>query len=553
MGLNHEKKVWIIGHKNPDTDSVCAAIAYADLKNKISNIRHEAKRAGNINEETRYVLNYFHVDEPELVTDVRAQIKDISFRRLAGVNDHISLKLAWELMTTENVVTLPVTNANNQLCGLIVTRDIATSHMEVYDNRILATAKTSYKNIAQTLKGNFLAGNEHAYFTKGKVVIETSSPDWMEEYMEQDDLVILGGHFKSQMRAIENNASCLVVCSGFAVSREVISAANKRDCVVIGTPYDTFTVARLINQSMPIKYFMTKNNLIQFDLDDYVDDVKEVMSKVRHRDFPIVDEENHYVGMISRRYLFNTQKKKVILVDHNEKTQAVDGIGGADILEIIDHHRLGSLETISPVFFRNQPLGCTSTIIYQMYQENGVKITKSIAGLLCSAIISDTLLFRSPTCTQADKDAAAKLAEIADIDMERHANEMFRAGSNFETKTTEEICYQDFKTFTAADILFGVSQISAMSREELDEVKERALPYQSVIMEERGLQMVFIMLTDILNESSELICLGKGADEAVEKAFYKQKINDGYRLRGVVSRKKQLIPELLDAIMSMQA
>lgn len=553
MGLNHEKKVWIIGHKNPDTDSVCAAIAYADLKNKISNIRHEAKRAGNINEETRYVLNYFHVDEPELVTDVRAQIKDISFRRLAGVNDHISLKLAWELMTTENVVTLPVTNANNQLCGLIVTRDIATSHMEVYDNRILATAKTSYKNIAQTLKGNFLAGNEHAYFTKGKVVIETSSPDWMEEYMEQDDLVILGGHFKSQMRAIENNASCLVVCSGFAVSREVISAANKRDCVVIGTPYDTFTVARLINQSMPIKYFMTKNNLIQFDLDDYVDDVKEVMSKVRHRDFPIVDEENHYVGMISRRYLFNTQKKKVILVDHNEKTQAVDGIGGADILEIIDHHRLGSLETISPVFFRNQPLGCTSTIIYQMYQENGVKITKSIAGLLCSAIISDTLLFRSPTCTQADKDAAAKLAEIADIDMERHANEMFRAGSNFETKTTEEICYQDFKTFTAADILFGVSQISAMSREELDEVKERVLPYQSVIMEERGLQMVFIMLTDILNESSELICLGKGADEAVEKAFYKQKINDGYRLRGVVSRKKQLIPELLDAIMSMQA
>ncbi len=306
-------------------------------------------------------------------------------------------------------------------------------------------------------------------------------------------------------------------------------------------------------QSMPIKQFMRTKNLKKFEIEDYVDDVREVMSKARHRDFPILDHDGYYIGMISRRNLLNMQKKRVVLVDHNEKQQAVHGIDNADILGIIDHHKIGSLETPVPVMFRNQPVGCTSTIIYQMYQENGVKITKSIAGLLCSAIISDTLLFRSPTCTQADKDAAAKLAEIADIDMERHANEMFRAGSNFETKTTEEICYQDFKTFTAADILFGVSQISAMSREELDEVKERVLPYQSVIMEERGLQMVFIMLTDILNESSELICLGKGADEAVEKAFYKQKINDGYRMRGVVSRKKQLIPELLDAIMSMQA
>ena len=548
MGLNHEKKVWIIGHKNPDTDSVCAAIAYADLKNKISNIRHEAKRAGNINEETRYVLNYFHVDEPELVTDVRAQIKDISFRRLAGVNDHISLKLAWELMTTENVVTLPVTNANNQLCGLIVTRDIATSHMEVYDNRILATAKTSYKNIAQTLKGNFLAGNEHAYFTKGKVVIETSSPDWMEEYMEQDDLVILGGHFKSQMRAIENNASCLVVCSGFAVSQEVISAANKRDCVVIGTPYDTFTVARLINQSMPIKYFMTKNNLIQFDLDDYVDDVKEVMSKVRHRDFPIVDEENHYVGMISRRYLFNTQKKKVILVDHNEKTQAVDGIGGADILEIIDHHRLGSLETISPVFFFFFPLGCTSTIIYQMYQEKDIKIAKETAGILCAAIISDTLMFRSPTCTPIDRAAAEELANIAGIDIEILAKNMFQAGSDFNRKSPEEIFYQDFKTFTIDQYEFGVAQLSAMSKEELETVREKLKDYIHSVLKDRKLDMVFVMLTDILEESTILLSAGEDADEIISRAFAAIREEDGYLLKGVVSRKKQLIPALMAKI-----
>lgn len=548
MGLDREKKVWIIGHKNPDTDSICAAIAYADLKNKISNIRHEAKRAGNINEETRYVLDYFQIEEPELVTDVRAQMKDISFRQTAGVTDHISLKRAWELMKMEDVVTLPVIGANNRLRGLIVTSDIATSYMDVYDNRILATAKTLYKNIAETLGGNILAGNEHAYFMKGRVVAETSGPDWMEEYMEPDDLVILGGHSPSQMKAIENNASCLVVCLGLAVSREVIEAANRRDCVIIGTPHDTFTAARLINQSMPIKYFMTKTNLIQFDLEDYVDDVREVMSKVRHRDFPIVDEENNYVGMVSRRYLLNTQKKKIILVDHNEETQAVDGIGGAEILEIIDHHRLGSLETMSPVFFRNQPLGCTSTIIFQMYRESGVEIPKQIAGLLCAAIISDTLMFRSPTCTAVDRAAAEELANIAGIDIEILAKNMFQAGSDFNRKTPEEIFYQDFKTFTAAEYRFGVAQLSAMSKEVLDTVRGKLKGFLSGVLKERKLDMVFVMLTDILEESTILLCAGEDADEMIGRAFSAKREEDGYLLKGVVSRKKQLIPSLMGAM-----
>lgn len=546
--MNQEKKVWIIGHKNPDTDSICAAIAYADLKNKTSHICHEAKRAGNINEETRYVLDYFHVQEPDLVTDVRAQIKDISFRRTAGVTENISLKRAWELMTTENVVTLPVVYSDNRLRGLIVTRDIATSYMDVYDSRILANAKTSYKNIAETLKGSFLTGNEHAYFTKGKVVIETSSPDWVEEYMEKDDLVIMGGRFQSQMQAIENDASCLVVCSGFVVSKEVVQAANKRDCVVIGTPYDLFTVARLINQSMPIKHFMTKNNLIQFDTEDYADDVMEVMSKVRHRDFPIIDEEGTYIGMISRRYLFNTQKKQIILVDHNEKTQAVDGIGGAEILEIIDHHRLGSLETISPVFFRNQPLGCTSTIIYQMYREKDVVIPKQIAGLLCAAIISDTLMFRSPTCTSVDRAAAEELALIAGIEIEVLAKNMFQAASDFNKKTPEEIFNQDFKTFVSDKYEFGVAQLSAMSKEELETVRKKLKGYIADVLKARKLDMVFVMLTDILEESTILIGAGEDADLMISKAFAVSREEDGFLLKGVVSRKKQLIPALMAAM-----
>lgn len=548
MDFEQENAVWVIGHRNPDTDSICAAIAYADLQNHLSDTKYEPKRAGNLNEETKYVLRKFKVKIPTYVDDVRTQVKDIAFRRTIGVNSSISLKRAWELMTTSKVVTLPITDENNELLGLIVNADIAESYMDVLDTRILAEARTPYKNMIETLNGTILVGNEHGRYIRGKVIVAADSLPMAEESMEKDDLVILGDRESMQKCALKHNASCLIICGGTQVSKQILSEAEDKECVIISTPYDPFTVSRLIMQSMPIKQFMRTKNLKKFDIEDYVDDVREVMSKARHRDFPILDHEGYYIGMISRRNLLNMQKKRIVLVDHNERQQAVHGIDNADILGIIDHHKIGSLETPVPVMFRNQPVGCTSTIIYQMYMENGVKITKPIAGLLCSAIISDTLLFRSPTCTELDKQAAEKLAEIAGIDMERHANEMFRAGSNFQSKTAEEICYQDFKTFTAGEVLFGVSQISAMSREELDEVKERVLPYQATIMEERKLNMVFVMLTDILNESTELICLGKGADEAVERAFYKQKINDGFRLRGVVSRKKQLIPELLDAI-----
>lgn len=548
MDFEQENPIWVIGHRNPDTDSICAAIAYADLQNHLSETKYEPKRAGNLNEETKYVLRKFKVKIPGYVDDVRTQVKDIAFRRTIGVNSSISLKRAWELMTTSNVVTLPITDDQNELLGLIVNADIAESYMDVLDTRILAEARTPYKNMIETLNGTILVGNEHGRYIRGKIIVAADSLPMAEESMEKDDLVILGDRESMQKCALKHNASCLIICGGTQVSKQILTEAQDKECVIISTPYDPFTVSRLIMQSIPIKQFMRTKNLKKFEIEDYVDDVREVMSKARHRDFPILDHDGYYIGMISRRNLLNMQKKRIVLVDHNEKQQAVHGIENADILGIIDHHKIGSLETPVPVMFRNQPVGCTSTIIWQMYLENGVKITKPIAGLLCSAIISDTLLFRSPTCTELDKQAAEKLAEIAGIDMEQHANEMFRAGSNFQSKTAEEICYQDFKTFTAGEILFGVSQISAMSREELDEVKERVLPYQATIMEERKLNMVFIMLTDILNESTELICMGKGADEAVEKAFYKQKINDGFRLRGVVSRKKQLIPELLDAI-----
>ena len=321
--------------------------------------------------------------------------------------------------------------------------------------------------------------------------------------------------------------------SGFDISKDVINAANAKDVVVISTPYDTFTTSRLINQSMPIKSFMTRENLIHFDLDDYVDDVRDTVSKIRHRDFPILDENQNYVGMFSRRNLMNARKKQVILVDHNE---------------IIDHHRIGSLETIGPVYFRNQPLGCTGTIIYQMYMEKGVEVTPQMAGLMCAAILSDTLVFRSPTCTQVDKSTALILAEIAQIDVEEFAKKMFEAGSNFANKTEEEILNQDFKIFHSGDYTFGVSQISALSRTELDKVQARVVPLLDKMQVEKQLDMLFVMLTDILNESTYLIYSGAEAASIAASAYNLPQSRDGIMLKGVVSRKKQLIPELINVI-----
>ena len=551
-----ERKVWVIGHKNPDTDSICAAITYSYLKNKVveNDCKKEyktiyvPKRAGSISAETMYVLNRFGVEEPDLVTDAGTQIKDIQIRKTEGVSSHISMKKAWEMMKILKVVTLPVVDKRNRLEGLIVTGDIAKSYMDVYDNSILSIARTQYRNIVETLGGKIITGNEHGYFIKGKVVVAVGTAEVLESSVESDDLVILADREESQLTCINANCSCIIVTGGVEVAAEVIEAANKKDVVIISTPYDSFTTARLINQSMPVKFFMTRKNIISFDLDDYVDDVKDTVSKIRHRDFPILDENQNYVGMFSRRNLMNVRKKQIILVDHNEKSQAVNNIEEAEILEIIDHHRIGSLETMSPVYFRNQPLGCTATIIYQMFLEKAVEIPKNMAGLLCSAIISDTLMFRSPTCTPLDKDTALRLAEIAEVDVEQLAEEMFNAGSNFASKTEEEILNQDFKIFHSGEINFGVSQISAMSKLELEKVQERIIPKLSEMLVEKKLDMMFVMLTDIFNESTYLIYEGEDAAETAAKAYECAASRDGLMLKGVVSRKKQLIPALIGAL-----
>ena len=549
MAEYNRDKTIVVGHKNPDTDSICSAICYAALKEKITGGVFEPRRAGQVNEETQYVLDYFGVEAPRLIEDVRTEIRDIDLLKQPGVDKNISLRRAWKLMQDAKVNTLAAVNGEGVLEGLITVGDITRANMNVYDSKILSKACTSYANILEVLEADMFVGDEKGYFSQGKVLIAAANPDLMEYYIEKGDLVILGNRYESQLCAIEMEAACIIVCEGAGVSMTIKKLAEEKHCTVIATAYDTYTTARLLNQSMPINYFMKTEDLVTFYEKDAVDEIKDVMTSKRFREFPIVDKENRFLGLLSRRRLLTAQGKKLILVDHNEMGQAVNGAANARIMEIIDHHRLGTVQTMVPVFFRNQPLGCTATIIYQMYQENQVEVDRVTAGLLCSAIISDTLLFRSPTCTPLDKATALKLAEIAQIEIEQYASDMFSAGSNLKSKTDDEIFYQDFKRFTAGKLSYGVGQLSSMNAQDLEQLRIRLKDYLPKARAQHGLDMIFFMLTNILTEDTILMCDGKDAEKTILDAFRMEKKDaadpeDAVTLKGVVSRKKQLIPAI---------
>ena len=548
--MKSNSRVYVIGHKNPDTDSICSAIAYADIKNKTDKTKtYVARRAGQINEETEYVLKRFGVRAPGYLPNAGTQVKEIEIHEVPSVPGTISVKKAYSMMKNNNVVTLPITSPDNDLQGVITVSDIAESYMDSYDSHVMSLARTQYRSIADTLDGSVIVGNEHGYFIEGKVVVGAFHPDTMENYIDKNDLVILGNRAEDQLCAIEMDASCIIVGLGAKVTKTIQKFAEEKCCVIISSPHDTYTIARLINQSIPVKYLMRRSNLITFSTEDFLDDIKEVMKNQRHRDFPILNKKGKYVGTISRRNLIGNAGKKLILVDHNEESQAVDNVKEAEILEIIDHHRLGSLETMAPVMFRNEPVGCTGTIMYQIYQEKGLDIAPNIAGLLCAAIISDTLMFRSPTCTMLDKAAAEALAGIAEISIPEFASEMFRAGSNLKDKSPEEIFYQDFKKFIMGDVTFGVGQITSLDAGELESIKEQLLPQMESECGKHGIEMVFFMLTNIIEESTELLYYGSEAKEVIEKAFEDLPVNEvSCELKGVVSRKKQLIPAFMMAL-----
>ena len=538
----------VIGHRNPDTDSVCAAIAYSRLKNLIDP-DHPCKpcRAGALSRETEFVLRHFQVPAPQLYTSVRPQIRDIDIRQMPGVDGEMSLRQAWTTMRDQRIDTLCVADGPH-LKGLLTVKDVATANMDKLDPHILADARTSYRNVVETLHAQVVVGDIAGRAVEGSIVIGASSPELMEKAVSQGDIVILGNRVEGQMAAIELGAGCIVVCMGAKISRAICMLAEENGCLILRTDYDTYAAGQMIAQAAPIRHFMVSDGLITFTLDSLVEDAAKIMASVRHHYFPILDNDGAYLGVISRRNLLNLHKKQLILVDHNEQSQSAEGLEDAEVLEIVDHHRIDPPVTDSPVFFRNVPVGCTCTIIYQMYLENGADIDAATAGLMLSAILSDTLMFRSPTCTPIDQKAARDLAKIAGVDLEEYADAMFEAGGDITGKTAEEIFNGDYKVFTCGEVRFGVGQGTYLSDKNRKASEALVGPYLETALNRQGLDYLFYMFTDVRRSSTELLFAGGGAEEVVRVAFAPE-IRDGVaQLPGVVSRKKQMIPALMGAI-----
>ena len=541
------RKVNVIGHLNPDTDSICAASSYAYLKNKIDSPIYEARRAGTLNRETAFVLKHFGFEEPQLITTVTPQIKDAEIQKQPKVDGDMSLFDAWNLMQDVKLDTLVVTDSTEHLEGLIAVKDIANANMGLMESKMLSETHTSYKNLLSTLGGTMLVGDQNGSVSQGGIRVGTCSVS-MTEIIEAGDIVVVAGNHENQLLAIKQGASCLIVSCDGEVDDDVIEAAKQAGCVIITTPRDTFEVARLLTMAVPVKSKMLTSNILKFSVNTSIDDARKAMAKSRHRFFPVLNENGTYAGLISSPGLLKVRKKHVILVDHNERTQAVNGLDQAEIMEIVDHHRIGSVETTNPITFRNVPVGCTCTILFGLYHEYGVEIPKNIAGLMLSAILSDTLAFRSPTCTPTDVAAGKALAEICGADIEKYSEQMFDAGADLTGRTAEEVFHGDYKIFSRGNAKFGVGQGSFMTENSRKAAEALVGPFLKTAAESEELPMVFYMFTDVKSQVTEMLYYGAGAQEVLERAFNVTPDNGIAVLPGIVSRKKQVVPSLMSAL-----
>lgn len=539
-------KVYITGHRNPDSDSICAAIAYSEFKNKTQRINAIPIRLGEISRETQFILDYFGVQPPQLVQTVKPQIIDLKIDTVAPIASDISLKMAWSIMKQKNIKTLPVIYPNEKLAGIVSVSNLASSYLDIWDNYVLAKSKTSLSNILETLSAKIVYLSDENLELKGKVVVSMMEPN-DRNLIEAEDICICGDRELVQEFVLECNARLMIITNNTTPSEKIIDLARDKGCTIITTPYDSFTAARLIPQSIPIEYVMTKNNLITFSTSDFIEEIKDIMLETRYRSYPVLGENGSVVGSISRYHLITQQRKKVILVDHNEKTQSVDGLEDADILEIIDHHRIGDIQTGQPIYFRNEPVGSTSTIVANIFFENGIRPSKKVAGLLCGAIISDTLLLKSPTATIVDEIILKRLAEIASIDIEKFAQEMFKAGTSLEGKSSKELLYQDFKIFNMGNFKVGVGQITTTYMDGFTPLINDLKTVMNEKANQGKFDLIILMVTDIFKSSSLFIVCGEHK-EVFSRAFNVKLSNGTAYIDKVVSRKKQVIPPLTEII-----
>lgn len=539
-----ENKVYIFGHQNPDTDSICSSIAYADFKQQL-NIDAIPVRIGRINRETEFVLNYFGVEEPEYFPTAKTQVSNLQLDTSEAVSAETSLNDAWQIVKATNLKVLPVEDKEHKFCGLISVSDIANAYMDMPENNVLSLSHTPIENVVHTLKANVHSGTGKSFYGSGKTIVAAVTPDIMGTYMGKGDIVFVGNRKDNQIKAIELGAFCVVVTCGSEVDDEVIKAAQNNDCILLTTVYDTFTAARLLYQSIPVGFIMTSENINAFHVDDYVDTVKEKMLETRYRYYPVIDNAGMFQGFITRYQLINKKRKKLILVDHNERSQSISGIEQAEILEIIDHHRIGDVQTGNPIYYRNEPVGSTATIIANLFFENFIKPSDKIAGILCAAILSDTVAFKSPTSTRRDYDTASRLAQICDINMNSFAVEMFKNGFSLKNMTSKEIIHNDFKEYTIGTSKIGVGQVNTADLESVSTFRTPLIHHMNEMIENSGFSAVLLLITDIINEETEVL-FTEAQKGVIAKGFNPLIDENSFTMKGVVSRKKQIVPVLTD-------
>ena len=541
--------VYVSGRRNPDTDSICSAIAYSYLLNATNKYNAVPVRLGEINRETEYVLKRFGVEHPVLLKTVKQKVEDLNYDKVTVFSKDLTLKTAWFLLKQQNLKSAPILDEHGQLLGLLSTSNIIEGYMDQWDSEVLKKAKTPVENVIDTLEANVIYLNNALKVIEGDIHIAAMSGSEAKKRIHENDVVIVGGDRSDDLEELISVKPSLIVLTGSLTADEnVVKKCEEQGISIISTPFNTYQTSQQIVQAIPVEYVMIKGDIKTFSTDDTLDYMKEVMSETRYRGYPVIDLNNRCVGSISRFALLKGLRKKVILVDHNERGQSIPGIEEADILEIVDHHRVADIQTVGPLMFRGEPLGSTATIVTKMFDELDVEMPSHIAGLLLGAVVSDTLLFKSPTCTPVDTKIAKKLAEIAGVDIQEFAMEMFKAGTSLVGKTVDEIFNQDFKKFSFDNLQVGVAQVNSMDIEGFLPYKKDMLDYMNKFAEDNNLEFTLLLLTDIINANSEIF-VGGPRPELVEKAFNVQLTECQGTLVGVISRKKQVVPAIT-AVMS---
>ena len=541
--------VYVSGHRNPDTDSICSAIAYSYLLNATNKYNAVPVRLGEINRETEYVLKRFGVEHPVLLKTVKQKVEDLNYDKVTVFSKDLTLKTAWFLLKQQNLKSAPILDEHGQLLGFLSTSNIIEGYMDQWDSEVLKKAKTPVENVIDTLEANVIYLNESLKVVEGDIHIAAMSGSEAKKRIHENDVVIVGGDRSDDLEELISVKPSLIILTGSLTSNEhVVNKCKEQGISIVSTPFNTYQTSQQIVQAVPVEYVMIKGDIKTFSTDDTLDYMKEVMSETRYRGYPVIDLNNRCVGSISRFALLKGLRKKVILVDHNERGQSIPGIEEADILEIVDHHRVADIQTVGPLLFRGEPLGSTATIVTRMFEEQDVEMPSHIAGLLLGAVVSDTLLFKSPTCTPVDTKIAKKLAEIAGVDIQEFAMEMFKAGTSLVGKTVDEIFNQDFKKFSFDNLQVGVAQVNSMDIEGFLPYKKDMLDYMNKFAEDNNLEFTLLLLTDIINANSEIF-VGGPRPELVEKAFNVQLTECQGTLAGVISRKKQVVPAIT-AVMS---